>query len=83
MNYKLDSQPCYSRRIDGVKCEPIEDMVIDLPESKSGSAVELATKRKGELVNMTPKGDRMILNFRIPSRGIIGLRNSHADSHCW
>jgi GTP-binding protein len=64
------------KEIDGVKCEPIEDMVIDLPESKSGSAVELATKRKGELVNMTPKGDRMILNFRIPSRGIIGLRNA-------
>ena len=64
------------KEIDGVKCEPIEDMVIDLPESKSGSAVELATKRKGELQNMTPKGDRMILNFRIPSRGIIGLRNA-------
>lgn len=64
------------KEIDGVKCEPIEEMVIDLPESKSGSAVELATKRKGELQNMEPKGDRMILTFRIPSRGIIGLRNA-------
>ena len=64
------------KEIDGVQCEPIEEMVIDLPEDKSGAAVELSTQRKGELQNMTPKGDRMILTFRIPSRGIIGLRNA-------
>jgi GTP-binding protein len=64
------------KEIDGVKCEPVEELVIDLPETMSGTAVEMATLRKGELLNMVPKGDRMILTFQIPSRGLIGLRNS-------
>ncbi len=63
------------KEIDGVKCEPVEDLTIDLPEANSGTAVEAVTKRKGEMKNMTPKGDRMIIEFEIPSRGIIGLRN--------
>ena len=63
------------KEIDGIKCEPIEELVIDLPESMSGTAVEMATLRKGEMLNMQPKGDRMILTFHIPSRGLIGLRN--------
>ena len=62
--------------IDGHRCEPIEELTIDLPENVSGKAVELVTLRKGELLNMTPKGDRMQLFFMIPSRGLIGLRNS-------
>jgi GTP-binding protein len=62
--------------IDGHRCEPIEELTIDLPEDVSGKAVELVTLRKGELLNMTPKGDRMQLYFNIPSRGLIGLRNS-------
>lgn len=63
------------REIDGVKCEPIEELTIDLPEVNSGTAVEAVTKRKGEMINMVPKGDRMTITFEIPSRGIIGLRN--------
>jgi GTP-binding protein len=63
------------KEIDGVKCEPVEELTIDLPEEFSGTAVEAVTKRKGEMVNMEPKGERMIIQFMIPSRGIIGLRN--------
>jgi GTP-binding protein len=64
------------REINGVKCEPIEELTIDLPESVHGKAIEMVTLRKGELVNMGPKGDRMILEFMMPSRGLIGLRNN-------
>ena len=63
------------KEIDGVKCEPIEELTIDLPEEYSGTAVEAVTKRKGEMTNMEPKGNRMIIRFVVPSRGIIGLRN--------
>ncbi len=63
------------KEIDGVKCEPIEELTIDLPEEYSGTAVEAVTKRKGEMTNMEPKGNRMIIRFDVPSRGIIGLRN--------
>ena len=63
------------REIDGVKCEPIEELTIDLPDSVSGKAVEFVTMRKGEMLSMEAKGDRMIIEFLIPSRGIIGLRN--------
>lgn len=63
------------KEIDGVKCEPVEELTIDLPEVHSGTAVEAVSKRKGEMKNMEPKGDRMIIEFEIPSRGIIGLRN--------
>ena len=63
------------KEIDGKKCEPVEELTIDLPENISGKAVEMVTKRKGEIVAMEPKGGRMICSFKIPSRGIIGLRN--------
>lgn len=63
------------KEIDGQKCEPIEELTIDLPESLSGRAVEFVTMRKGEMLSMETKGDRMIVKFNIPSRGIIGLRN--------
>ena len=63
------------KTIDGVKCEPFEEMTIDLPENISGKAVEMVTMRKGELLSMEVKGQRMICQFIIPSRGIIGLRN--------
>jgi len=63
------------KEIDEVKCEPVEELTIDLPEVYSGTAVEAVSKRKGEMKNMEPKGDRMIIQFEIPSRGIIGLRN--------
>ncbi len=63
------------KEIDGKKCEPIEELTIDLPEEFGGTAVEAVTKRKGEMTNMSPKGTRMIIQFLIPSRGIIGLRS--------
>lgn len=63
------------KEIDGVKSEPIEELTIDLPEIVAGKAIETVSQRKGEMLNMEPKGDRMILKFTIPSRGIIGLRN--------
>ena len=63
------------KEIDGKKCEPIEELTIDLPESLSGRAVEFVTLRKGEMLSMETKGERMIVKFNIPSRGIIGLRN--------
>lgn len=61
--------------IDGVKCEPVEELTIDIPENLSGRAVEFVTLRKGEMLSMEPRGERMIVKFLIPSRGIIGLRN--------
>jgi GTP-binding protein len=63
------------REIDGMKCEPVEELTIDLPETVAGKAIETVSMRKGEMLNMEPKADRMILKFLIPSRGIMGLRN--------
>ncbi len=63
------------KEVDGVKCEPIEELTIDLPEHISGKAVEMVTMRKGEMLSMEGKGERMTIQFLIPSRGIIGLRN--------
>jgi GTP-binding protein len=62
--------------IDGVKCEPIETLVVDVPQETAGKVIELATQRKGELLIMEPKGDLQHLEFKIPSRGLIGLRNN-------
>ena len=63
------------KEIDGVKCEPVEELTIDLPEAVSGKAVEMVSIRKGEMLSMESKGDRVVIEFMIPSRGIIGLRN--------
>lgn len=63
------------KRIDGQLHEPVEELTIDLPEDVSGRAIEMVTRRKGMMTSMEPKGDRMILRFEIPSRGIIGLRS--------
>ncbi|HNP68035.1 MAG TPA: translational GTPase TypA [Aequorivita sp.] len=63
------------KEIDGVKCEPVEEMTIDLPETVSGTAINMVTIRKGEMLSMEGKGERMVCKFIIPSRGIIGLRN--------
>lgn len=63
------------KEIDGVKCEPVEELTIDLPEHLSGKAVEMVSQRKGDMLNMEAKGDRMTCEFLIPSRGLIGLRN--------
>lgn len=64
------------KEIDGKKCEPIETLVVDVPEHVSGKVIELATQKKGELKIMEPKGDQQHLEFEIPSRGLIGLRNN-------
>tara|TARA_R110000868_G_scaffold1389_29_gene10878 strand:- start:13018 stop:14817 length:1800 start_codon:yes stop_codon:yes gene_type:complete len=64
------------KEINGVKCEPVEEMTIDLPETVSGKAIEMVSLRKGEMLSMEAKGERMICKFMIPSRGIIGLRNN-------
>lgn len=63
------------KEIDGAKHEPVEEITINLPEDVSGKAIEAITMRKGEMLSMVPKGDRMHLEFEVPSRGIIGLRN--------
>ena len=63
------------KEINGQKHEPFENLVIDVPEQYSGKSIELTTKRKGELLVMEPKGDMQHLEFIIPSRGLIGLRN--------
>ncbi|MBJ6118770.1 translational GTPase TypA [Pontibacter sp. BT310] len=64
------------KEIDGVRCEPIEQLVVDVPEETAGKVIELVSMRKGELNIMEPKGDLQHLEFTIPSRGLIGLRNN-------
>ncbi len=64
------------KEIEGVLCEPYETLVIDVPEQYSGKAIELVTQRKGNLLVMEPKEDLLHLEFDIPSRGLIGLRNN-------
>ena len=63
------------KNIEGVAHEPVEELTIDLPEEVSGKAVEMVSIRKGEMTSMEARGDRMVCEFIIPSRGIIGLRN--------
>ena len=64
------------KEIDGKKCEPIEVMNVQVPENFAGRVIELASQHKGEMTNMSPKGDRMNLDFDIPARGLIGLRSA-------
>ena len=64
------------KKIDGIKCEPMETLVVDVPEEFSGKAIDLITQRKGDMLVMEPKGDLQHLEFDIPSRGLIGLRNN-------
>jgi GTP-binding protein len=64
------------KNINGVRCEPMEHLTIDLPETMAGKAIELSTRRKGALLHMEHRGDRMHLDFDIPSRGLIGLRSN-------
>jgi GTP-binding protein len=64
------------KEIDGVKCEPIEILTVDVPQEGSGKVIELVSQRKGDMLVMEPKGDLIHLEFEIPSRGIIGLRNN-------
>ncbi|MDR1666576.1 MAG: translational GTPase TypA [Bacteroidales bacterium] len=63
------------KHIDGTKCEPMEELTVDVPEETSGKVIEMVSRRKGDMLKMETKGDRIHLEFGIPSRGIIGLRN--------
>ena len=63
------------KEIDGVQCEPIEKLLIDVPESSMGAVMEKMGSRKAELVQMTPQGERMKLEYLIPARGLLGYRN--------
>jgi GTP-binding protein len=64
------------KEIDGVKCEPVEVLTVDTPEETSSKVIDLVTQRKGDMLMMQPKGDLIHMEFQIPSRGIIGLRNN-------
>ena len=64
------------KTIDGKKCEPIEALTIDVPDEYSGTAIDMLTRRKGEMLSMVPTGSRVKIEFNIPSRGIIGLRSN-------
>ena len=64
------------KEIDGVKCEPIEVLTVDVPQESSSKVIDLVSQRKGNLLIMEPKGDLTHIEFEIPSRGIIGLRNN-------
>ncbi len=64
------------KEIDGKKCEPVELLTINLPEEYSSKIIDMVTRRKGEMTSMTTQGDRLHIEFVIPSRGIIGLRNN-------
>jgi len=63
------------KMIDGIRCEPYETLVVDVPELYSGKVIEQVNKRKGEMLIMEPRGDLLHLEFNIPARGLIGLRN--------
>ena len=64
------------RNINGVRCEPVEHLTIDVPSDMAGRVIEITTRRKGALLHMEPREDRTHLDFDIPSRGIIGLRSN-------
>ncbi len=64
------------KTVNGVRCEPIEHLTIDLPEEMSGRAIEMVTRRKGALLHIDHREDRALLDFEIPSRGLIGLRTN-------
>ena len=62
--------------INGQRCEPIEELSIEVPEQFVGAAIEISTRRKAALIHMEPRGDRTLLEFEIPTRGLMGLRSS-------
>ena len=64
------------KTIGGQRCEPIEELSIEVPEQFVGAAIELSTRRKAALVRMEPRGDRTLLEFEIPTRGLMGLRSN-------
>lgn len=73
--FQVGAPKALMKEIDGVKCEPIERMIADVPQDSLGSVMEKMGSRKGELVSMNPKGDRMRVEFLVPARGLFGYRN--------
>ena len=76
------------KEIDGVKCEPIEELTISVPEEFASKMIDMVTRRKGEMVSMETQGDRVNIEFDMPSRGIIGLRTNvtgqlHREKLSW
>ena len=64
------------KEIDGVKCEPVESLSVNVPEEYSSKVIDMVTRRKGDILSMETQNDRIHIEFQIPSRGIIGLRNN-------
>ncbi len=64
------------KEIDGRKCEPVESLTINVPEEYSSKVIDMVTRRKGDIISMETQNDRVNIEFQIPSRGIIGLRNN-------
>ena len=69
MKLQIGQPQVILKRVDEQLHEPVEELTIDLPEDVSGKAIEMVTKRKGVMLSMLPKGDRILLQFEIPSRG--------------
>lgn len=65
-----------TKEIDGVKCEPVESLTINVPEEYSSKVIDMVTRRKGDILSMETQNDRIHIEFQIPARGIIGLRNN-------
>jgi GTP-binding protein len=74
--FQLGQPKVIIREVDGVKHEPVESLTVLVPEQHQGKVIEIVTRRKGEIVNIQPKSDRTVLEFTIPSRGLIGLTNA-------
>ena len=80
--FSVSTPRVLTKVIDGVKCEPVERMVADVPENAMGSVIEKIGQRKGDLVSMTPMGSRYRLEFLVPSRGLFGYRSEFlTDTH--
>jgi GTP-binding protein len=74
--FQLGQPKVIIREVDGVKHEPVESLTVLVPEQHQGKVIEIVTRRKGEIVNIQQKSDRTVLEFTIPSRGLIGLTNA-------
>ena len=74
--FQLGQPKVILKQIDGKKFEPVEALTVLVPEVHSGKVIEIVTRRKGEIVSIQPKNDRIVLEFNIPARGLIGLTNA-------
>ncbi len=73
--FQLGQPKVIIKEINGQKCEPVEYLTVHVPENFSGKVIEIVTKRKGEIISIEPKNDRIALEFSIPARGLIGITN--------